>query len=318
MGYKWIESRPGDTVEQVARRALKGRLERMWHFMVLAAEGPLSETENVHQLRVFSRRVAAAMEIFADYLPRRSGHWMQSKVKRVRKSSGDARDFDVIALRWRERLEGVSDHEAPVVLDEIQRRRHVAQQPIEASHHKLRKKNFSRRIAKLAKHVRRRGDDDACSQEIGCMATRSLAALVTPFLAAGEAAMTDAQALHGFRIQGKRVRYAMEIFAGAFDEDFRQQLYPLVAGLQDRLGAINDHVTAGNYFSLWRDQAASCSLQQALDSAVTYERQLFEATKSEFLAWWTSERRADLRKRFDRYVQINPQPPFDAGQTPRV
>ena len=33
--------------------------------------------------------------------------------------------------------------------------------------------------------------------------------------------MSDAAALHAFRIQGKQVRYAMEIFAGAFDEDFR-------------------------------------------------------------------------------------------------
>ena len=62
-------------------------------------------------------------------------------------------------------------------------------------------------------------------------------------------AVLDVQALHAFRIQGKQVRYAMEIFAGAFPPEFREQLYPIVETLQDRLGAINDHVTAQTHFS---------------------------------------------------------------------
>ena len=57
--------------------------------------------------------------------------------------------------------------------------------------------------------------------------------------------------LHAFRIEGKQLRYAMEIFAGAFPPAFRGELYPLVEQLQERLGKINDHATAWVLFVGW-------------------------------------------------------------------
>src|SRR4051812_22681721 len=61
---KWISGSPDDATEKVARRVLSARLERVWHYLGCAVEERPSETENVHQLRVFSRRTAAALEIF--------------------------------------------------------------------------------------------------------------------------------------------------------------------------------------------------------------------------------------------------------------
>jgi CHAD domain-containing protein len=46
------------------------------------------------------------------------------------------------------------------------------------------------------------------------------------------------------RICGKRVRYAMELLAGALDHSFRRELYPTFAEVQEKLGTINDHATA--------------------------------------------------------------------------
>ncbi len=136
------------------------------------------------------------------------------------------------------------------------------------------------------------------------MARVALARMVVPYLKLAQAELADAEALHAFRIQGKQVRYAMEIFAGAFDEAFRQDLYPLVAMLQDRLGSINDHVTARIYFEQWRSEAEMCSVRQALDMGIVEERQSFETSRQEFLAWWTCERRDDLCRRFGRYVDL--------------
>jgi hypothetical protein len=64
---KWIESQPEDSAELVARRALGARLGRLWHYLERSVLHDSSgDTENVHQLRVFTRRTAAAMEIFAN------------------------------------------------------------------------------------------------------------------------------------------------------------------------------------------------------------------------------------------------------------
>lgn len=303
---KWIESQPDDLVEDVARRALEARLERLWHFLELSVCEPQSDTENVHQLRVFTRRTGAAMDIFADWLPPRRGRWMQKQLKRLRKAAGEARDLDVLRMRWSDPEQHLPSAPASLLIEQVKRRRRKAQWPIEDAYNKFLRKDFSRRARKFVKRVRlRAAQAPGCDRTLACLARVALGKLVVPFLQAAEAEMADAAALHAFRIQSKQVRYAMEIFAGAFDPDFRGQLYPTVEALQDRLGAINDHVTAQTYLAAWRGESDSCAVHQALDVGIAHEQRAFELARQEFLAWWTEERRSDLHRQFARYVQLD-------------
>jgi CHAD domain-containing protein len=299
---KWIDASPDDCTQRIAARALESRLERIGHYLDRAVREPRSETENVHQLRVFARRAAAALEIFDDWLPARRGRWVNKQVKRVRKAAGEARDLDVLRLGWIERGGQMDANQVALLLDELGRCREAAQQPIEASHEKLIGKDFERRVTKFVKHVRTRQSPCSAEDRFASMARAALARLVTPYLQAAHGEMHDAEAMHAFRIQGKQVRYAMEIFVGAFDAAFRDALYPLVASLQDKLGAINDHVTAQKYLAQWRDRAESCSLRHACEVGLEAERHFFDVSRDEFLAWWTAERQADLSNRFAPYV----------------
>ncbi|MBI3836717.1 MAG: CHAD domain-containing protein [Planctomycetia bacterium] len=301
---KWIESRPDDTVQQVARRALESRLKRTWHYLELAVRFPQDETENVHQLRVFSRRTAAAMNIFGAWLPTRRGDWMRRQVKRIRRAAGEARDYDVLSMRWMSHMERIPAEQSALLLEHIKRHRQEAQHPIETIYKKLVRKGFARRTLGLLERIRQRAGRGACTGRFGCMARVALGQLVVPYLKAAQAEMTDAEALHAFRIQGKQVRYAMEIFAGAFAADLRQQLYPVVATLQERLGAINDHVTAQAHFSQWLAESESGATRQAFELGIHEEQQALEASRREFLDWWTRERREDLHRSFGRYLQL--------------
>ncbi len=101
----------------------------------------------------------------------------------------------------------------------------------------------------------------------------------------------------------------MEVFAGAFDAPFRDELYPLVVDLQDRLGAINDHVTAAQYLEGWRAAAESCDKSKAFEQGIEHHRRALEASRQEFLAWWTVDRQHDLAARFSRFVAVD-----DCGQ----
>jgi hypothetical protein len=160
-------------------------------------------------------------------------------------------------------------------------------------------------VGKFVKRVRLRSETPPdCDLTLGCYAKIALGRLVGPFLRAADAEMVAAEALHAFRIQSKQVRYAMEIFAGAFEADFRGKLYPIVETLQDRLGAINDHVTAQSYLATWRGESDSCAVHQAIDFGIDHEQRSFELSRGEFLAWWTPDRREDLRRHFARYVQL--------------
>jgi CHAD domain-containing protein len=208
-------------------------------------------------------------------------------------------------MRWTERLHEMPADEAALLLDEVSRRRRDAQLPIEQAFHKLARKKFPRRAEKFVERIRIRAcSSPPCDDHFGCLARAALGKLVVPYLQAAAAEMSDVEALHAFRIQSKQVRYAMEVFAGAFDPEFRQDLYPIVESLQDRLGAINDHVTAQQYLADWRGQAGSCTLGRAIDVGTEHEQRWFELSRNEFLTWWTPERRDDLRRRFACYVEL--------------
>ncbi len=303
---KWIESQPDDQVEDVARRALASRLERTWYYLEQSVSAPPSETENVHQLRVSTRRTAAAMEIFADWLPRRRGRFVNKQVRKVRKAAGQARDLDVLRLRWTECLATLPSPQSALLLEQAKRRRRKAQWPIEDAYHTLSAKRFERRARKFVKRVRLRSEDPAaCEGRFACLARVALGRIVVPYLQAAAAEMSDPAAMHAFRLQSKQVRYAMEIFAGAFDDDFRQELYPIVATLQDRLGEINDHVTAQTYLTTWRDESDAFAVLQAIEAGWQYEAHALEASRTAFLEWWSDERRQELRRHFSRYVELD-------------
>jgi CHAD domain-containing protein len=308
---KWIDSRADEAASRVARRALKRHIGRMWYFLELAVCQPANEEEHVHQLRVCSRRAAAAMETFACFLPEQRGQWLGRKLRKIRKAAGAARDFDVLLLRWADYARRAPSSHAALLLEQIRTHRQAAQQPIADIYLKLARKDFTPRVRKLLKRVRARTSPVECGERFDCFARKAIRRVIEPYLRAAEGELQDAAAMHAFRIQSKQVRYAMEIFGSAFDEEFRTQLYPLIETLQNRLGAINDHVTAQTYFAAWHAQADSPAVQAALETGMDREQQDLEASSREFLQWWTPARRDDLCQQLKRYLDVAPNEPHE-------
>ena len=64
---KWIQDvSPSDQTSDVALRTLRDRLDAVLYYLPLAAEGADEDLEHVHQLRVSSRRAAAALRLYED------------------------------------------------------------------------------------------------------------------------------------------------------------------------------------------------------------------------------------------------------------
>src|SRR5262249_1709117 len=57
--------------------------------------------------------------------------------------------------------------------------------------------------------------------------------------------LDDYEHLHQVRILGKRLRYAMEVFADCFAPAFREKLYPMVEQMEEVIGNANDSYVAG-------------------------------------------------------------------------
>ena len=304
---KWVAAdSPDEPVQEVARHALEVRLDLVWRYLPKAAKGPKNDIENVHQLRVAIRRAMAALEIFADLLPSRRKKWMQRRLKQVRKAAGDARDFDVLGQRLAKRLAGEASKSVELLLDEVQERRKAAQQPIEAAYAKLKRKDFPRREARLLKHVRLRTESDLAEQpsfaEAGVHALRQL---VQDFFTAADGDLADPLALHAFRIQGKQLRYAMEIFAGAFAPSLRKKLYPQVERLQEKLGDINDHASARQHFGEWIGTTERPEVAEVLRRMGDEETTALGESTAKFFEWWTTKRSDSLRVGFAQLLTLD-------------
>ena len=299
---KWIKgTKPNEPLRKVARRALHARLETVWYFANLAAKKPEENIEHVHQLRVAVRRARAVLQIFDDLLPKQRSRWINKTLRRLRRAAGDARDLDVLGERLAAIAQAKEKSELDKIVTKIAKRRRKAQKPLVESYKAAKRAGFVKRSRGLEKRVRWRKKQ---SEPVFAEAARlRLGPLVDDFFTAAEADLSDMTNLHQMRIAGKRVRYAMELLAGAFDESFRTDLYPVFGEAQELLGTINDHATAIAVFTEWLERAdGETDLAGEIKELIANEETQFQATRESFLEWWTPERTADLRSCFDRVL----------------
>jgi CHAD domain-containing protein len=311
---KWITiDSPHEPVTRVACRALENRLLAVWDYLPLAAKKADEDSEHVHQLRVSSRRAMAAVETFECFLPSRRTEWFKKQLRRVRRTAGDARDFDVLADRLAKTLEHDSSPAARRILKLASECRSDAQPAIRKIHRRLKDRDYKRRVAKLLKKVRLHDPASQVEPDFAEFARQAVRRVVDVFFAASHANLTDTAKLHLFRIAGKQLRYSMEIFAAAFPPTFAEQLYPQVVELQEKLGQVNDHVSALDRFDDWRLKLDGDEDRMLVERLADGERHARDDLLAEFFQFWTVERSERLRYQFsrelgDRQVAIRPGP----------
>jgi CHAD domain-containing protein len=297
---KWVEgASPSDSALEVAAHTLRGRLEAVMHFLPLAADCP--NLENVHQLRVWSRRASAALSLYKELLPRKKLRWLKKRLRKIRRAGNDARDCDVLIKRLQERQ---PTRGAERWLAMVQTERKKAQKQIDKVRDRLcGDDSFSKRVEIILDAIRYEGgaNGEACPS-FGAWAQACLAPFVAAFFDAAPEDEADEEALHQFRISGKKLRYVMEALQAAFPEEFRTKLYPAIQNIQDRLGEINDLAMART-----RLQERISSTKKAQRAAVwrqllAGEEAQLEQARQDFWSWCTPETLRELRQRFDRYL----------------
>jgi CHAD domain-containing protein len=256
-GGKWIERlTPEMGVAEAATIVLAARFEVVRHYLPLAVDKPYDDPEYVHQLRVGTRRAAAALRAFDDCLPRK--HWRSTRraLRAIRRATSEARDWDVflLSLKASPALRSASsrparDFLAGYALGE----RSVAQDRLAGAATKWGPAFLEESVALPALSHAPRGDQP--SGNLGELAATRLGVLLGHFTEAAAANPTDPGGLHQLRILGKRLRYSLEIFAACFPPVFRDSVYPMVEGLQEHLGGIRDAANAMERLTSLRDHA---------------------------------------------------------------
>lgn len=291
-GGKWIDDLGADTpLADAARHVLTVRLEVVRDYLPKALHEADKDPEHVHQLRVGTRRAAAALQIFESCLPDRAFRAARKRLRQVRRAAGEARDWDVFRLTvagWpvrSERQRAGLDFLAGYATG----RRLLAQEH-------LREMGADEPFA----FDRLRAETVAAVQAPGDPGLRTLADLAHPLLselldgldAAAARDLDDYANLHQVRIAGKRLRYAMEVFAPCFVDAFRDELYPAVEEMQEVLGNANDSHVAGQRLEALREHlralrsADGKRFRPGVEALLRYHRQRLPRERRRFLAWW--------------------------------
>ena len=305
-GSKWIKgTEPQQPVSQAARSALAVRLGRVLHYLPRAAEEWEKDPENVHQLRVATRRAAATVDAFGDLLSAKRYKKMHKRLSHIRKAAGDARDCDVMLARFRREAE--DDPAAADLVKELQQKRRDAQRSLTERVERLDKKGFADKVQELVHRVRFRRDDEA-EPSLAEAARRRMRSVLDDFWLAAAGDLSQPAELHQLRIAAKGLRYSMEIFAGALPNVLREEIYPNVEAVQETLGAVNDHATAAERFREWAADGEHARFTDYFQRLAAEEDAATARCRDEFFDLWTPARQAQLHDTFEEVLAAGTNP----------
>lgn len=238
----------GLSAKKAARQVLADKFDAVRKHLLLVFE-TLTEAERIHKLRVSVRRATAAVDAFAPCLPKREHKRARRMLRTIRRTAGVARDWDVffpaIAEWMKDQPEGAHPF-ADALLGWSASKRDSAQTGLTAL-----AEIYPAALDKLVDDTlaalhRPKGDPSAA--DIGRERVETLQAELAA--ACEHEPTTDAE-YHQVRIVGKRLRYAVEMFAEHIPN--AEQIDADMRALQDVLGRFNDGVVGARHLGEFAD-----------------------------------------------------------------
>jgi CHAD domain-containing protein len=236
----------GESIAEGARRVLRRFFGRM-----LAREDAVikdEDPEDVHQMRVASRKLRAALQIVEGIYDPADIRRYRRGLRRVAEALADVRDLDVFGahvLAYLGTLPEESRAEIVPLVAAIEVQRTQARAILIDDLDERRYQKFKREFATF---LTTPGEGLASDEGIDANTrVRDFAGSAIwrryEQWRAHELTLASDDGRHEARIAGKRLRYTLEFFAEALGPNVEQVLAPLVA-LQECLGALQDSVVA--------------------------------------------------------------------------
>jgi CHAD domain-containing protein len=289
---KWLTGlSPQAPADEVARRAITLRLRAVEHYFDQATDGH-HETEAIHQLRIWTRRVAVAMRFFQPAIRRGPRREMQRLLRKIRRTAGQVRDGDIQLERLQLGGREVPDR----VLRALRKERREARQKVKRLQRRLIEhpvfQNAERQlidhIAWPKKHSSRRAPPFVawCRQR--------LAPIAAEFFDLATADLADFESLHALRLAGKRLRYALELTPAVMKAGALETFYNRLNEMQDRLGDVCDQRATIDRLRRGRKETSG-KKQRRQPADLLHEEEAGLATlQTKLLRWWSPARQSRL------------------------
>jgi triphosphatase len=205
------------------------------------------DTEFVHQARVATRRMRSALRLFRDAIPDRTVAYLSGEMKWLGGRLGPVRDLDVFLLnlsRFKGKLERFPAKQKQAFENRIEKRRRSQLKTLSQALESPRYKTLERRLLQfLEMPLAARPRAPLAMKAVHEVAPVLITEKFDAVLEQGHAVLADPKLkqYHLLRIQVKRLRYACEFMAPAYES----ALDPFVertVEIQDCLGELQDTV----------------------------------------------------------------------------
>lgn len=280
----------------LASTTIKETLAEVIRSFQLAVEPSDGETaaENVHALRVSIRRSLNALDIFRDFLPRRSARKLERNLRKLRKAAGVARDMDVVIERIKPELQEANQHLAQHLRDMSL----ASRADLKLLYETWEKGERIERLAtKILCGVRpRRAEAEHLLEPLDKFVRRRLRFVQREFFNGVEIATRNSTRLHAFRLRAKKLRDWLELLSPGLPAGTCHEAIKTTKKLSQRLGEINDHATAEILLCGWRQGLGERSAARALKRICKSERESLQQSLDSFSRWWSKRRLKRLRR----------------------
>lgn len=231
------------TTGAVAFAVLRGQLAEMRAHEPGARLG--EDPEELHDMRVATRRMRAAMKLFEDALPEKCRRF-RDELKFFAGVLGEVRDLDVQIADERDRSERAAENDRAYpkqIIEALEKERTEARKALLEA---LDSERYERFGAYLAAMLREGPKDESGVEPIAVAGLSLIPRAHDKWLKAAKGLKKDSppEAYHELRKKGKRLRYALEFLSDVYGKKRTAKVVAPLKEAQDVLGIYQDAIVA--------------------------------------------------------------------------
>lgn len=255
------------------------------------------DTEFVHQARVATRRMRSALRLFSDAIPDRTAAYLSEELKWLGAKFGDVRDIDVFLLnlsQFEDRIEHLPGKKKRSLEKLVTAHRHGLQDALREALESPRYKMFERRFTQfLEKPLPASPRAPLATKMVREVAPVLITEKLDAALRQGRTVLAKLKLkeFHRLRIRMKRLRYACEFMAPAY-EGALDHFIERTVEIQDCLGELQDTVFTRTFidslYNEWKYEAIGPELFFVLGEIYQLQAEIARGRREAFGKIWES------------------------------
>jgi CHAD domain-containing protein len=226
-------------LRQAAPAILLSKAEPLFELEASASGG--ADMDAVHDMRVASRRLRESMRLLAPLYPPTAFKAWYKRVRRVTQALGPVRDSDVFIDAFSRLNRSLDSGGRHAVAFLVGYRMGQRVRELELLQRALGGLDLAESRRSFARLVRAPERGEGSRRPLSAFAHAAIAERISAVYALMPAALDEAdiESQHALRISFKRLRYAVEVFAPCYGDDF-DTLHGTLTSFQEELGDLHD------------------------------------------------------------------------------